>query len=91
MSVGSGGGGEGRGSALPWNFIYDTDILDRGLVLLFLVFFRRPPPPWKGLIVLFFGLLSVAPLPENFLLTPLATPGQNSLATNQGSFPPGVD
>jgi len=38
-------------------FIHGTDVVDRGLIVLFSVFFPLPPtPPERGLIVLFFGI-----------------------------------
>jgi len=39
----------GRGAVPSWVFIHDTDIVDRGLIVLFFVFFS------------IFGLISVAP------------------------------
>jgi len=46
-SMGVGSGGQGHG--LPWIFIHRTDIVNRGLIVLFLVF------------LLFFGIFSGAP------------------------------
>jgi len=69
MGVGRGGRGPG-----PFGFSDGTDIVDIGLIVLFLVFFSvaPPPPPGRDLIVLFFGFFSVAPrLLEIFLPTPL--------------------
>jgi len=61
MGVGSGG----CVSWPPWIFIHGTDIVDRGLIVLFFSLFSVGPPG-RGLIVLFFGLFSVAPSPGNF-------------------------
>jgi len=65
MGVGSGG------QWLPsWIFIDGTNIIDRGLKVLFFGLFFRCPHPGRGLIVLFFGLFSVVfsvfPPPGNF-------------------------
>jgi len=51
--------GVGRGAWPPWIYIHDTDIVHRGLTVLFF-----------GLFLLFFGLFSVALLLEIFLPTP---------------------
>jgi len=62
--------GVGRGGVPPWIFIRGTDIVDRGLIVLFLGIFYHfsvffPLPPWKKLNsaifrFLFFGdMLSV--------------------------------
>jgi len=53
MGVGSGGQG-GGGVVHPWIFIHGTNVVDRGLKVLFF-----------GQFLLFFGLFSVAP-PGNF-------------------------
>jgi len=72
----------------PWIFIHGTDIVNKGLIMLFFslfcyfsVFFSVGPPLGRGFIVLFFGLFwyfsiffSVGPLSlENFLPTPLGS------------------
>jgi len=44
MGVGSGGAGE----LWPWIFIHGTNIVDRGLIVLFGLFFRWDP--WKFLL-----------------------------------------
>jgi len=69
MGVGSGGGS----AVAPWIFIHGTDIVDRGLIV---VFFGLSPSG-RGLIVLFFGFISDAPPPplENFLPTLLVPVG----------------
>jgi len=54
-------GGQG-GRDPSWIFIHGTNIVDRGLKVLFF-----------GPFLLIFGIFSVAPLLENFLLTPLLT------------------
>jgi len=48
MGVGSGGQGVDRGP--PWIFIYGTNIVDKGLKVLFF-----------GVFLLFFGLFSIGP------------------------------
>jgi len=57
--------GVGIGGAVglpPWIFIHGTDIVDKGLIVLFfslLAIFRSffpLPPSGRGLIVLFFGI-----------------------------------
>jgi len=58
--MGVGSGGQGVGAVASWIFIHDTDILDRGLKVLFF-----------GLFLLFFGLFPLAPL-KIFLPTPLS-------------------
>jgi len=64
------GVGRGRGHAHPpWIFIHGTDIVDRGLIVLFSNFFAIFRsfffrwPPGRSLIVLFFGLFSFLELP----------------------------
>jgi len=54
MGVGSGGQGVPCPPP-PWIFIHGTNIVDRGLKVLFF-----------GLFLLFFGLFAVAPPPEKF-------------------------
>jgi len=41
------------GQGAPWIFIHGTDIVDRGLIVLFFGLFYVAPPPGRGLIVLF--------------------------------------
>jgi len=60
MGVGS---GEQGGRVPPWIFIHGTNVVDKGLKVLFFgvfyyfsVFFPLPPLPGRGLIVLFFSL-----------------------------------
>jgi len=44
MFMGSGG----QEGVPPWIFIHGTDIVERGLIVLFLgIFFRCLPRPWK--------------------------------------------
>jgi len=62
MGVGSGGQG---GRVPPWIFIYCTDIVERGLILLFFGLFSVGPPR-RSLIVLFFCFFSGVPSPRNF-------------------------
>jgi len=60
MGIGSGGK---RAWPPPWIFIHNTDIVDKGLIVLFF-----------GVFLLFFVTFSAAPPPrplEIFLLTPL--------------------
>jgi len=59
--------GVGRGAVAPWIFIHGTDIVDRGIIVIFF-----------GLFLLFFGIFSVPPPSwkraspmEIFLPTPL--------------------
>jgi len=53
------------GAVDPWIFIHGTDIVDRGLIVLFF-----------GLFLLFFDLFSVAPLsPRNFFSADALTRG----------------
>jgi len=58
MGVGSGV----QGGRAPWIFKYGTNIVDRGLKVLFSAFFAifrsffRWPPPGRGQIVQFFGI-----------------------------------
>jgi len=68
MGVSSGGMGAVHGL---WIFIHGTNIVDRGLKVLFFgvfCYFSVATSPGRGLIVLFFGLFSVAPPlpPGNF-------------------------
>jgi len=73
----------------PWIFMYGTDIVDRGLIVLFfdlLLFFSLftvGPSPGRGSILLFFDLFAIfrafirCPLPlEIFLPTPLEEEGR---------------
>jgi len=60
MGVGSEGQGK-EGPCPTWIFIHGTNIVDRGLKVLYF-----------GLFLLFFDLFSVGPPLENFLPTPLA-------------------
>jgi len=68
MGVGSGG----RGRTPSWIFIHGTDIVDRGLIVLFfdlfLPFFDlfSVGPPWKRLKEIFFGLFPLVPPWEFF-------------------------
>jgi len=57
MGVGS------RGAMPLWTFIRGTDIVVRGLRVLFFGLFFVVSPPRRGLIVLFFCLFSVTPFP----------------------------
>jgi len=73
----------GRGP--PRIFVHGTNIVDKGLKVLFFgfffaifdLFFRCPPPPGRGLTVLFFGLFSFGSLLEIFLPTPLTMALEN--------------
>jgi len=44
MGVGSGGRGGGKGAVLLWIFIHGTDIVDRGLIVLFFDLFSVALP-----------------------------------------------
>jgi len=71
----------GQGGMTPLIFIHDTDIVDRGLIMLFFggIFFRSffHYPPGRGLIVLIFGIFSLffgpsfLPPPGNFFVDAL--------------------
>jgi len=63
--------GVGRRAVAPWIFIHGTDIVDKGVIVLFFCLFSVVLPG-RGLIVLFFGIFSVAPPLWNFFcLRPL--------------------
>jgi len=71
MGVGS---GEQGGSVAPMDFIRGTNIVDKGLIVLFFGLFPVASPPLEeDLIVLFFGIFLVL-----FGLFPLAPPGNFS-------------
>jgi len=81
MNTGVGSEGQRGGCTPPWIFIHGTDIVDRGLIVLFLVFFCYfsvffPLLPGRGLKYYFsvvfaiFGIFSRSLL-EIFLPTPL--------------------
>jgi len=53
MLATEGRGGRGRGA--PWIFIHGTNIVDKGLKVLFFGLYSVGPPG-RSLIVLFFGL-----------------------------------
>jgi len=69
--MGVGSGGRGSRAPPPWIFMHGTNILDRGLKVLFFGVFC-----YFSVFLLFFDLFSVVPPPppqENFLPTPLVT------------------
>jgi len=70
MGIGSGV----QGAVPPWIFIHGTNTVDRGLKVLFSVFFAIfrsffRLPPGRGFIVLFSVFFSLPPPPEIFLPT----------------------